>query len=108
MIWTALINPHRAALTAIIKKWAEITKQHNIQYALFLGSLLGIVRNNDVIPWDHDMDLLVHYQDILVLEKLGWPRDIHEWDGNTYINAIPSSDTINLWTIGCDGIAKVR
>lgn len=85
-------NPRRASLTAILKKWSEIAKQHNIQYALFWGSLLGIVRNNDVIPWDHDMDLLVHYKDILLLEKLGWPRNIQEWDGNTYINAIPSSE----------------
>jgi hypothetical protein len=85
-------NSLRPSLTAILKKWTEIAKQHNIEYALFWGSLLGIVRNNDVVPWDHDMDMLVRYKDIQVLEKLGWPRDIHEWDGNTYISAIPSSE----------------
>ncbi|KAK3727927.1 hypothetical protein QZH41_016380 [Actinostola sp. cb2023] len=87
------VNPKRKTFIAILKKWIEVAEKNNIRYAFVFGSLLGIVRNNDVLPWDHDMDIWIEYKDILKLEKLaGWPRNIHTWDGKTYINAIPRSE----------------
>lgn len=101
-------NHRRRTMIAILRTWLKLTRKYNIEYAFYFGSLLGIVRNNDVNPWDHDMDILVPYSDIVKLEKVGWPRtNRRAWDGLTFINYIPNSqhnvsiDDRKRWN--CDG-----
>lgn len=36
---------------------ADFFERHGIWYALGFGTLLGAVRDGDLIPWDHDFDL---------------------------------------------------
>ena len=46
----------------IDKNFVEIIKllnTHNIDYWLCHGTLLGIIRDNDLIKWDHDIDIAV-------------------------------------------------
>lgn len=38
---------------------AEILDQHQIVYHLEGGTLLGIVRDKDLLPWDHDLDISI-------------------------------------------------
>ncbi len=53
---------------------ADILDQHNIIYHLEGGTLLGIVRDKDLIPWDTDIDISIpadRYKDaIKALKKL--------------------------------------
>ncbi len=44
-------------------------KQNQVQYCLEGGTLLGIVRENRLLPWDDDMDLTITEAQIPKLEK---------------------------------------
>jgi phosphorylcholine metabolism protein LicD len=43
----------------LLKQVLEILDEFNINYMAISGTLLGIVRHNDLLPWDDDLDLLV-------------------------------------------------
>ena len=42
----------------------ELLDNENIIYHLEGGTLLGIVRDNDLLPWDHDVDISILNQSI--------------------------------------------
>jgi len=46
--------------------------KNGIKYYLEGGTLLGIVRDGDLLPWDHDVDISIDYSDALKLDKLRW------------------------------------
>jgi len=53
-------------LQTALKMLRDITtifNESNIKYSLTAGTLLGIVRENRLLPWDRDMDLRVFYED---------------------------------------------
>lgn len=42
----------------------DIFNKNNINYVVFFGNLIGLLRHNNIfIPWDDDIDLLVNQQD---------------------------------------------
>ena len=40
----------------------KILNSNKIPYWACHGTLLGIIRDNDLIPWDHDIDIAVWYK----------------------------------------------
>jgi hypothetical protein len=40
----------------------------NVNYWVCNGTLLGLVRDGDLIPWDHDIDIAFWANDVLILE----------------------------------------
>lgn len=45
----------------LLKKVIPILKKHNIPHFVAEGTLLGIIRDGDLIPWDTDGDIIVLY-----------------------------------------------
>lgn len=43
----------------LLLKTARLLDERNIPYHLEGGTLLGIVRDNDLLPWDHDVDISI-------------------------------------------------
>lgn len=53
----AELEKFRGTLKRQLQEVAEICEKHGVKYFLDWGTLLGFVRDNDIIPWDSDIDL---------------------------------------------------
>ena len=42
-----------------VKDFSEILNHHDIDYCVMFGVLLGILRHQDFIPWDDDIDIII-------------------------------------------------
>ena len=47
----------------------RVCRKHGLTYYLAYGTCLGAVRHKGFIPWDHDVDVLMPFQDSVELEK---------------------------------------
>ena len=47
----------------MLKDVTEIFEKHNVRYWLDFGTLLGIVREGRILPWDDDMDISIFEED---------------------------------------------
>jgi hypothetical protein len=60
LLMTPLLDRHRQrALRRILKDTAEVLQQHGVSYWADFGTLLGLVRDADIIAGDKDVDLCV-------------------------------------------------
>lgn len=50
---------HKSEAIRLLKTTIDILDSYGITHMLISGTLLGYVRNNDFIPWDDDIDILV-------------------------------------------------
>ena len=67
----------------MLKKVCGILDKNDIPYVLEGGTLLGIVRENRLLPWDNDLDITIIEQDmdnVLKLRRQFW------WAGYKFIN----------------------
>ena len=65
-------NPNEKDYDYILKWWEEFCKEHDINYSIAYGSMLGYKRNKNYIPWDLDMDTFIGKKDaekLIELEK---------------------------------------
>lgn len=54
----------------MLKVLDQLCRQHNIQYWLIGGTLLGAVRHRGFIPWDDDIDISIKWSDIPKFRKV--------------------------------------
>jgi len=55
----------------LLKDADEILTAEGVDYCLMFGTLLGLLRHGDFIPWDDDLDIIIF--DIERFEKRCWP-----------------------------------
>ena len=53
----------------LFEHWVNLAKKEKIEYFLSCGTLLGSLRNGDIIPHDSDIDVLVKQSDFLKIKK---------------------------------------
>ena len=74
-------NPWREDLFELLHAWYNISKQNHIEYVLAFGSLLGAMRDGDVIPYDSDIDILLDINYFSTLKRLSVRRNFRNSDG---------------------------
>ena len=57
-------NPIYDGLRELLRSWIKIANARKIRYFLTDGSLLGAWRDGDQIPYDYDLDIRVHVDDL--------------------------------------------
>lgn len=62
-IMQATLSEHQQALSALLREFDRVCKKLNIPYLLFAGTMLGAVRHQGFIPWDDDLDVIMHRRD---------------------------------------------
>jgi len=55
---------------SVLIEITNILEQHQIRYWLDFGTLLGIYRDQALIPWDNDADISIHSEDVKKLLKI--------------------------------------
>lgn len=58
-------------LVELLEKLDQVCQEHNFQYWVIAGTLLGAVRHKGIIPWDDDIDVCMPRNDYDKLIQLG-------------------------------------
>lgn len=59
----ATLEEHQKALYILLQEFDRVCQALDITYFLFAGTLLGSVRHKGFIPWDDDLDVIMHRKD---------------------------------------------
>ena len=73
------LRNHQKELTELLKVFADICKEHDIQWWLCSGTLLGAARHKGFIPWDDDIDVAMMKKEYRKLRKL-----MQNWEDKKY------------------------
>lgn len=90
---------------ALLLDTVEILNQADIPYTLDAGTLLGIVRDGDLIPWDNDIDLMLPAESLPALRKVYGKILRRGWKvSRTYRMGFASE----AWQVGDPRVVKLR
>jgi len=98
------IDEYKKIELEILIKVDKICREHNINYFLFAGTLLGAVRHQGFIPWDDDIDISMMREDYNKLAKIIQNGDY----GINFIRIEENPDTIYPYGKICDETTFVR
>ncbi len=69
-IYPSRVNLYTPFIEQIAKIFFQILENSKMEYYVFAGSSIGLIRNNKSIPWVDDYDILIFEKDINKLEKI--------------------------------------
>jgi hypothetical protein len=83
----------------------DILNAAGLPYTVDAGTLLGIARQGDLIPWDNDIDMLLPVEQAANLQKLAWRFRLRGWGvSRLYRMAFRGQ----AWNIGDPRVLKIR
>lgn len=56
----ALNATERAQMQSLLRIFASVASDLRVESMLYYGSLLGVARFRDMLPWDDDLDLAIN------------------------------------------------
>jgi phosphorylcholine metabolism protein LicD len=69
-IYPAKLNLYNPFINDIAKIFFNILNNSKIEYYVFAGSSIGLLRNCQSIPWVDDYDIIIFEKDLVKLQKL--------------------------------------
>lgn len=78
----------RENVIALGEEFINICKKNDFWYTADAGTMLGAIRNNGIIPWDDDFDVMMTYDSYLKLKKM-FPNRVIDTDTNGYPLILP-------------------
>lgn len=66
----SLLRNDQLELLRMLKAFDKICKEHNIEWWLSSGTLLGAARHEGFIPWDDDLDIVMLRKDFKRLDRV--------------------------------------
>lgn len=81
------LRKNQLELVDILLDLAKICREHNIQWWLSSGTLLGAARHKGFIPWDDDIDIVMFHKDFKRLQRI-----LHKLDSDKYVYQSMFSD----------------
>ena len=67
-----LTGKYRKEAYKMLHRVCQCLDKHSIPYILEAGTLLGIVRENRLLPWDNDIDITITNASAKALLKMRW------------------------------------
>ncbi|MCF7793941.1 MAG: LicD family protein [Candidatus Cloacimonetes bacterium] len=84
-----LVGKYARIANKMLQKITEVMEEHEIPYILEAGTLLGIVRENRLLPWDDDVDITIRRHDsdkflrnLDAFRKLGYKVRVKRYQRN--------------------------
>ena len=67
-------------ILGILKAIDKVCREHNLQYFMIAGTMLGAVRHHGFIPWDDDADVALprHDYEVLLAHANEWLPEEYE------------------------------
>jgi len=91
---------YRDALFEVLTHVHSVFTRHEIWHCLLFGTLLGAVRDGDIIAWDHDLDLLIRPVDVprvLALNEELAEEKLSFWSGRAAGDRLVSNPGRAAW-----------
>ena len=88
----------------MLRKVCSILENNNIPYILEGGTLLGIVRENRLLPWDNDLDLTITEQNMDRVLNLRWKF----WWAGYKIRLRKSREEMPHFSVGSVRLIKIK
>ena len=86
----------------LLEGTVDVLEEEKCNYFLDAGTLLGAIRDKKFIPWDHDVDLGIIYNNQKKIDEL-----IKALKQNFYVRALEFKDAPEIWKPGKYRIIKV-
>ncbi len=75
------IDRAQDVLALLLREFTRVCKKYGLRYYMICGTLIGVVRHRDVIPWDDDIDLAMPREDYEKLKKVAH----EEWHNEEFM-----------------------
>ena len=69
-IYPTKINLYTEYIANVAKIFFKILNDNDIEYYLFAGSSIGLLRNSKSIPWVDDYDIIIFEKDMAKFQKI--------------------------------------
>ena len=76
----AYIRDSHEILYKLVKEFTDVCHENNLRYYVICGSLIGVLRHEDMVPWDDDVDIAMPRSDYNKLRKITKKR----WNTDTF------------------------